>query len=167
MEKSEKKILGTLQSGEKVIDRKKSHLDQHVDVKPLLIEAFSKINTENKNFTMQEVDMGRIIGNSLCVETNGKDRVFFAQRPNRNGLTRFVENREPNPSSMVAIILQKSSKPDEYILITAFIGRLAPPEPWDKRATEASIDFWNTHALIEHPEFNTYIPGTKTDIYPW
>ena len=57
------------------------------------------------------------------------------------------------------LLLKKKPEQDFYQLLTAYIGGDALPEPFDQRAfakskhpeelKQKSIDFWNTHALIE------------------
>lgn len=154
----EKKLLGTLASGEKVFDRFTSHLDTHPEVKEYLLEALKKINPERKSFLEETFDFGSPIGKSICVETNTDDEIIYAQRPKRVGLTRFVKNKEAKETSLLTVILKKID--DGYILITAFVGPKAEPEPWDKFATEQSILFWQNHALVWGSQ--EIIPGTES-----
>jgi hypothetical protein len=94
-----------------------------------------------------EVDLGRVIGKAHCVRTKPGDEIVYAQRENRNGLTRFVRNGSPEDCRFVVVALRKV--PSGYVLETAYIGRKAPAEPWDERyTTEESRPFWNTHALV-------------------
>jgi hypothetical protein len=57
------------------------------------------------------------------------------------------------------MVLKKISD-TEYVMLTAYVGMMAPPEPWDVRALqndersfeaafEESIEFWSFHALVE------------------
>lgn len=156
-------LLGTLASGEPVYDRYNSHL--HEDVKAFLAEAFSKIESNKERFTVRELDFGRVIGNSSCVPTSEKDTIVYAFRPKRNGATRFVKNRKPEPCSTAVVILKRNNHEPYYVLITAFIGHASGPEPWDARATDANREFWRTHALVWGSE--EVIPGTETAICPW
>jgi hypothetical protein len=155
-------LLGRLAGGEAVIDRFNSHL--HPGVVEILPEALARVNAEGKKFLVEEVDFGRPIGQTICVETGPLDQVVFAQRPKRAGLSRFVSNREPEKSSSVTVILKAGDR-GEYVLITAFVGAPAPPEPWDRNATEQSVPFWSSHALCWGAEET--IPGTETDQCPW
>ncbi|MEI7817851.1 MAG: hypothetical protein WCI45_11750, partial [Desulfuromonadales bacterium] len=59
---------------------------------------------------------------------------------------------------------KKSENPREYILLTAFAGGKAELEPWDSRATPASIGFWNRKALVWDGQV---IAGTTTTECPW
>lgn len=151
-----------LKGGEKVVDRHQSHL--HEGVERLLPEALGRVESAGRNFLVEEVAMGRLVGETSCVETLSSDEVLYAQRPCRAGLTRFVKNREAEPCDSVVVILKKSA-PTEYVLVTAFVGRRPEPEPWDKNATEKSVAFWQTHALVWGSE--PVIPGTETTICPW
>ncbi len=153
-----------LKSGEDVVDRYQSHL--HASVLDVLPEALEKINSKGRTFIVEEVRFDRIIGESTCVVTGPDDVIVFAQRPKRFGLTRFVKNRQPEPSSSVVVILKTADEqPGTFILVTAFIGELAEPEPWDRKATQNSRKFWSEHALIWGSE--PVIPGTETETCPW
>ena len=134
------------QSGEIVVDRYQSHL--HGQVKALLSEVLSKIETKQKPFLKETIDLGRIVGKSICVETNAEDEIIHAQRKGRNGPTRFVKNREAEPCSNVTVVLKKAQEFRKYILVTAFFGDSPEPEPWDRNATPQSEKFWSTHALL-------------------
>ena len=81
-------FLGNLRSGEPVFDRPTSHL--HESVLGILPEALSEIS-RGEPFFVREVDFGRLVGETNCVATSGSDVVCWAQRPNRQGLTRFVK----------------------------------------------------------------------------
>lgn len=154
------KILGRLGSGQQVVDRHASHI--HSDVSVLLVVVFRKIHL-SKEFDVVQVDFDRFVGNTTCVATTENDDVIFAQRPNRSGLTRFVKNREPAPCRSVTVILKKAR--EGYVLISAFIGGKPEPEPCDSNATERSVLFWSSHALIWGSE--EILLGTETEICPW
>ena len=114
---------------------------------------------------VSQVDFDHIVGETTCVVTGPGDQIIFSQRPKRFGLTRFVMNRKPEPSCSVVVILKKADYGDDYVLITAFVGEKAEPEPWDRNATEKSLAFWSTHALVWGSE--PVVPGTETSICPW
>lgn len=156
-------LLGHLAGGELVYDRANSHL--HEQVAEILPEALNKINAEGRQFLVAEAAFGRIIGHTACLPTGQEDEILYAQRPKRFGLSRFVKNRTPEPSEAVTVILKKDDNEDYYILITAFIGTPAPPEPWDRNATPQSVPFWSTHALVWGQE--PIVPGTETSRCPW
>ena len=121
---------------------------------------------EGELFFVRTVDFGRDIGVSACVETSQSDEILFAQREGRQGLTRFVKNKNPDPTSLLTFGLKKDEMSDrnEYLCIFAFFGPKAEPEPWDKNATEAARSFWKDHALVWG--FNPIIPGTETNTPP-
>ena len=152
-----------LKSGEAVSDRKTSHLKQGVAA--LLPEALSQIESRGRQFFREEINFGRIIGETTRVATGGDDEIVYAMRPNRFGPSRFVKNRRPEPCSTMVVILKKAEETDDlYILITAFIGTFPEPEPWDRHATPASKVFWSRNALVWGTE--EVIPGTETTEYP-
>ena len=157
-----------LADGAEVRDRQDSHLQTHAQAYPALLaalpEAFSKINPQGRDFIAEEADMGRVIGNSILVATSDQDEIVYAQRLNRVGLTRFVKNREAEPCRHIVVLLKKAQE-GFYILLTAFVGKLVPNEPWDENAEPESVPFWNTHALIWGHEET--VPGTETSDCPW
>lgn len=155
----------TLGSGEVVVDRPNSHLAGHGTVLPFVGEALLQTRSGGRRFIAEEVDFGEAIGQTICVETREGDNIIFARRPNRAGLTRFVKNRQPESCATVVVCL-KQAREGGYVLLTAYIGRRTPAEPWDKEwATAESVPFWNTHALIWGHEQT--IPGTETKVCPW
>ena len=162
------KLLGVLRSGEVVYDRPRSHL--HGEVASLLPEALAEIDSLGRKFFIHEYDFGRIVGESVCVPTTDADNIVWAKRPNRFGHSRFVKNRLPEPCSVVTVILKRDDREDYYVLITAFVGYRAEPEPWDRNLrTEAdqrrAREFWSSHALVWGCE--PVIPGTETTRCPW
>ena len=162
MMRNDLRLLGNLASGEPVYDRHSSHL--HRKVQELLPEIFAGLSGVGR-FIIHEHDFGRFVGESSCVATSESDVVCFAQRPKRAGLTRFVKNRQVEPSDKAVVILKRDDYEPYYILITAFVGGMAAKEPWDPRATDEDRKFWETHALIWGSE--KIIPGTETAVCPW
>lgn len=132
--------------GREVRDRSVSHtrLDP-----ALLAEALSLVSVGSAGFLSATVDLGRIVGDCVCVPTTAKDLplVVFARRPGRNGLTRFVK-KASLPDARVTLILKLASEGPFYVLITAWIGGPAFPEPWDRRANAEAKAFWRCHALV-------------------
>lgn len=162
-----------LRSGEVVVDRKNSHLQKEVEA--CLVEALAKIDSFGREFLEEEIKLGRIVGKTICVATTPSDEIIFAQRSKRQGLTRFVKNRQPEDCSSVVVILKKAVECNTYLLVTAFIGKISEPEPRDKKyfsqqkdfqkAEERSSQFWSSHALIWNS--NEIISGTETKVCPW
>jgi hypothetical protein len=155
------KKLGYLASGELVVDRTVSHI--HPGLDELLAPALDKIVSHGRERFVEEVNFGWVIGETHCVTTTPDDKIIYAQRENRSGLSRFAPERKPEPCTAVTVVLWKSD--EGYVLRTAFVGYMAEPEPWDKNATEASVPFWNTHALV--PEGNRIVLETATLECPW
>lgn len=148
-----------------VIDRQNSHL--HGEISGLVKEALQQVDPADKDFLVQEVNMGRVVGQTTCVPTGAEDTIVYAQRLKRAGATRFVMDREPKDCDSIVVILKKASAWDEYdyVLIAAFIGKKAEPEPWDRNATPASRNFWDTHALVFGSE--PVYQDTVTPVCPW
>lgn len=158
-----------LADGTAVVDRQDSHLASHLKTYPvlgrMLPEALRQVIPTGQQFQLAEVQMGVMVGKSICVATSTGDEIIFAQRPNRQGLTRFVKNRESEDSSKISVVLKKAEEGNFYILLSAFIGGLTPPEPWDKFANSESLPFWNSHALIWGQE--EIVAGTEINNCPW
>ncbi len=160
--------MGTLGSGQVVVDRPKSHLAPHLKHnQSLLREALSRIEVVEETIVEQTVRFEEEVGQSICVATTDTDDIVYAQRPNRAGYTRFVKNRKPEAAHELTVVLKRDDTAayPQYLLVTAFIGPSAGPEPWDERVTNESKQFWQEHALIwgETP----VIAGTETAECPW
>ena len=137
--------LGVTKDGISVIDRAKSHC--HLPP-GLLAEALSRIDLSGEEqFAKFSVPMGREVGCTDCVQTCPDDVIVYARREGRGGPTRFVMNRAGTPCATVQVVLKSTGNPLTWVLITAFIGESAEPEPWDNHATPRSASFWRSHAL--------------------
>jgi hypothetical protein len=146
-------VLGILASNEVVIDRGVSHA--HLD-RAALEEALFLIDSGGRDFLAERVDLGRPIGVARCIETDTSDRIVYAYRLDRVGPTRFVLDREPEPTTQVTVILRRDDKREGLmVLITAWAGGKSEPEPWDQSHDESSLAasqaFWSTHALNWEP----------------
>lgn len=162
-------LLGYLKNGAPVYDRPNSHIHtEYEDIFKLIRKTLPlvepKSNVEPFFYTH---DFGDTIGESICVETEDGDEIVFAQRRNRNGLTRFVKSKPLQPTSSFTVVLipDKKSEKEQYLLITAYVGEKAPEEPWDKFATPESVEFWNSHALVWGSM--PIVEGTETSECPW
>lgn len=155
--------VGTSGDGFIVFDRPNSH--HHVSP-ALLTEALGRFILRGQQFAKERVDFGRVIGNSDCVSTGDADEIVFARRPGRAGLTRFVIGRPAEAcASMIIILKRREDEPNSYVLITAFAGTAAEPEPWDKNASPTSREFWSSHALIHGS--CPILPETQTRVCSW
>lgn len=156
-------VLGSLSSGETVYDRPRSHL--HAGVCELLPEALATVDAGGEGFLVVECDFGRVIGQTSRVATHPGDTIVYAQRVGRRGLSRFVKNRHPEPCQRVTVVLKRDERDAYYVLLSAWIGTRAEPEPWDANATERSVDFWNSQALVWGSE--DVVLGTEQIWCPW
>ncbi len=157
------KLVGVSANGLPVYDRPKSH--QHLG-EALLRDAIGRCEL-NATFEKRPVQYPTPVGLTDCVGTSSKDAIIFAQREGRNGLTRFVLDRKPEPCSSIVIICKQAEELRErgYILVTAFLGSESEPEPWDRRATPAAHRYWSDHALVWNSA--PVLPATLTAICPW
>lgn len=155
-------ILGITLNKAVVVNRHNSHL--HQNVAGVIKEVLLKVDTNNLDFLDCAIQFPKTIGLSSCVKTTPDDCIVFAKRPFHNGYTRFVLDRDLEPTSTVVVVLKKI-KPNQYVLITAYIGEKADYEPWDTRATPKSTEFWQEHALVYGVE--EICRGTATVVPQW
>lgn len=158
-------FLGTLASGQKVYDRETSHIHDSPRMMELLTQAISQTHLSNQTFVRVRANFDNPIGENMCVPTSPGDTIKFGQREKRAGLTRFVMNRNPEPTSTLNVMFLKNPKdPTSYILITAFMGIPGEREPWDPYSDNRASEFWSTHALIW--DGKGIVQGTETDTDP-
>lgn len=82
---------------------------------------------------------------------------FRQRRHDARELIRWVIG-EPQTSSLLSLILHRPQGEDAYILLTAYIGTLSEPQPWDRAAQSrrqdrgaawlASTEFWSDYAIL-------------------
>ena len=145
------------------------HLRAHPEVGELLAEAIGRLSLPiGGAFCAAEVEMGRVVGRSGCVPTTPISRGYpatFALRMGRDKPSRVAVGVE-GPETTKVVILAFASKEDQrqYLLVTSFVGELAPKEPWDRslilgsREHHESIDFWCQNALV-------YSPGVMGEVF--
>jgi hypothetical protein len=154
-------ILGTLASCENVVDRHETH-NHLLDILPadqaayLLEFALSQVDSNGKDFIVEDVDCNElnIALQTDCVATTPEDEIVFAYRGDRPYATRFVLNRDPEPTEYITTILKRRPlQPGIMVLISAHPGRKGASEPWNARPGEmsASLAFWRSHALVWDP----------------
>jgi len=95
-----------------------------------------------------ERDMGRVIGNTDIVETSDKDTIYYAQPYRKDTYARYAKNRYPSPSNTLTIVIELDVD-GNYEVLDTWIGPSSPPFPGDVNATDASKDYWQTHALVQ------------------
>ncbi len=172
-------IVGVLATGEYVWRTHSSHV--HDDgASAHLAAALAKVIPSAARVTKTFVPFDQAIGVCECVVTSEADDIFFAKRPGRHGLTRFVRNREPVPCDTLAVIIARDWHDGaRFNLITSFIGASAEPEPWDEgaflreptpvlqaEARKRAFDFWASHAMVAGGS-QEYDPATETTSCPW
>ena len=142
-----------------MIDRPRSHIDEQV--KALLPETLLQVSvTAEDQFVERTVTHDHVVGQSKVVTIQPGNIIFYAQRPRRDGLSKFVAQREPEDTTSVTVVLKKTDEQDTYVLITAYIGEKAGLEPWDRRATDQDMEYWRAHAFVEGA--TEYLPETRT-----
>ena len=133
------------------------------EVEPYILDKLEEIHDFDSERDVQEFEFPSVIGKSICVPTDNNDEIFYAIKKGRKGHTRFVMNREPIDSKHITIVLQKGIA--YFIIVNAYIGKKAKPEPWDKQALSDDFEFWDHHAIIFGEE--EIILESKTNTCPW
>lgn len=155
--------LGQLASGQPVFDRTRSHM--HDGIEKSLQDAFDRISLDDSvQFTVIQIDFDQEIGFCNVVSTTEQDTIFYIKRLGRKGLSRFVLGRESEPCQSIVLVLKKAEEGNFFLLITAYIGRISQPEPWDKDS-QISREYWNSHAFVMDTEPVDW--GTATQQCPW
>ncbi|MGB0861729.1 MAG: hypothetical protein ACPG19_06700 [Saprospiraceae bacterium] len=129
----------------RIIDRPKSHLHKGITTK-LLTQICANVECGKQKKLKVQLNFRKEVGVTHCVPITEKDEIVYAIRKGRFGHTKFVKNREPEPTHSATIILKKVLQ--HYKILTSYIGTPSELEPKDHRATTASIEFWNRHALV-------------------
>lgn len=163
-----RQIIGQTKNGKTVyVDTQGSHAATHLADTLNLLELVQEAITGivlNKDNTYVDKDMGRVVGLSDLVETNETDKVLYAKRLNRDNYTRFVLNRQAEPTNFVTLVLRKDSE-DNYELWSAWIGRAVPQFPGDEFETPDSRPFWQNHALVWGNQIVQL--NTEREDWPW
>ena len=164
----------TLKISQNNFKYKEAHFHQHPEVINFLYEALRKIQPElaqapENSYITKTVDLERNLGKTHCVNLNGNEKIYYAQRTGRKTLTKFVEGVEAPDCSCVTIILYKTA-PNKYKILTGYVGFESTKEPLDpsiKSAEEFNIakQFWENHALIASSQ--KIYKNTITTTCPW
>lgn len=147
--------------GHIIVPRKvEYHLVAHPEVRELMPEAIGRMFLpRNGGFLSAEVEMERIIGWSRCVSTPQiaiSDPVLFAQRIGRNKPSRVIVGEGEETTKVVILAFASREEAGTYVMVTSWVGPLAPKEPWDPNIRndaerQECLSFWCTHALAWDP----------------
>ena len=153
---------GTTKDGKAVYDRMDgSHFHPEGGLTPeLLSVALGEIDTRDRNILGEVVEFEKPVGETTCVGVGPEDEVVMVYRKGRRGQTPMVKNRGAEPCSTVKVVLTRDRHPGSrgsYELLTAFVGKDSPIEPWDPNyhnedAQRSSEEFWSSHALLYDEE---------------
>ncbi len=140
---------------------------QYINRRPYLINILKELIQSDKlehQVGSQEIDTGKIIGNTDIIDTTDKDVIYYAKPYKKDYFSKFAKNRYPLPSSKLSIILKKNNETD-YILQDIWIGPLYPLFPNNKEASLESKSYWNSHALAQ--DSKNIQSSTITKICPY
>lgn len=136
----------------------KEHLVAHPEVGDMLEEVAGLIELpRDGSFLAREVDLGRVVGRSGCISApavGSEGEATFALRAGRRKPSRVAVGAVGPEVSTMVVLAFAGKEPRTYVAITAYVGALAPKEPWDTapgKEREASLAFWSSHALVWDP----------------
>jgi hypothetical protein len=136
------------------------HLRAHPNMDLLLPEAIARVRLPHDGaFLSAEVEMGRVVGRSGCVQTLPiamNDRTLFAQRVGRDKPSRVIVGEGEKTTKVVVLAFASREEASTYILVTSWVGSLAPKEPWDLNIRsdeehQECLRFWCSNALVWDP----------------
>lgn len=135
-----------------VVQISAKHMRLHAADMDAVREAITRLEVKDKRFIKATIDMGRIVGSTICVNTRVDDEIVFARRVGRPTMTRFVKGREPSPCKYVTLIVSKLDKLN-YRLVTGYVGEEAERELGDRSIESTTeftraLKFWSAHALV-------------------
>lgn len=136
----------------------KEHLVAHMEVGGLLEEVAGLLTLpRDGSFVAREVDLGRVVGRTGCVTADPAGftgQATFANRVGRRKASRVVVGVQGPEVSTVVVLAFAGQESATYVLITAYVGALAPKEPWDASPgteRDESLRFWGENALVYDP----------------
>ncbi|KKW43001.1 MAG: hypothetical protein UY92_C0001G0015 [Candidatus Magasanikbacteria bacterium GW2011_GWA2_56_11] len=142
------------------------HLEAHPDAAALLEEAIGKITIGEREFVLEEVDMGRIVARSSLVDAPAiasDQPTAFACRKGRDIASRVLVGAVKPDTNLFTVIAGKQDD-GSWLLYSGFPGPLAPREPHDPnlKGNATELAFWCEHALVwedgwEQPFESTWI----------
>lgn len=156
-----------------IFDEVLQHLEAHPNVLPHLSVAILRTRLPRDGRKLRKtVDLGQSIGFSDCVRTKKigwNEPTTFALRLHRQRPSRVISGvRRREPTNRVSLIaVPYSPNLDRtYRLCSAWIGELAPMEPWDSglqqrpAALQEAVEYWRRHALVYDPQVMGPITNT-------
>lgn len=142
-------------------------LSAHPEVMELLPEAISKLTLHAESGMVKtDIEMGRVVGIRALVETPEIELntpTYFAYRKERKFPSHISTTKKGGPCGTVAISVLKSPESNSWKLITAFVGKSVPSEPFyyfdqesrlykNESQLKTSLEFWIKHALTVEPD---------------
>lgn len=144
--------IGTLSSGERVqLNRNSTHTKSLIRA---CAQALALTDSMGRHNIIRPIEFDRVVGQSIVVETNDDDLIFYARRLYMSGYSRHVALRQPEDTKFITFFLSRRG-PDVYLCRALYFGQKAPPEVWDHRnlpyqkARDDALNFWSTHAFVE------------------
>jgi len=146
-------------------DNAAEYFAAHPGALELLAEVAPTIQLPEDGSRLEvQLDLGRELGCASLIKTApiGIDEEdTFALRSGRDKPSRVIRPWSDwyQAVSTFVVVGRPDNRlaPGDYRLTTAYVGQIAPREPWDKKlgsshvSDEESLAFWLTHALVWDP----------------
>lgn len=157
--------LAKSQCGQFILDKYNSRNEVS---RALIREAMSKIYLGERTYVYTAVDLKEVVGHSLVVSASWQEEIIYAKRPENNYLSRFVRNKEPQPTSLISLFVLRLRGSNEWILQNSHYGDVRLPEieyTTEVSPTQEQFDYWNNNAFCWG--YLSVTPGTLTTTCPW
>lgn len=138
------------------------HVLENPQILSLVKEVVEQSVLEGENVAIEK-DLGRVVGVTNCVTTDESDDIIYAKRKKRDTFSRFVKNKQAQPTNFVTVILHEAE--DGYELWSAWCGQPVPMVRDSKGVLHGDKAFWENHALLYDPEIIQ--PDTVSTVRPW
>ena len=109
-------------------------------------EVIETLNLTDDTVVIEQ-NMTRPVGYSERIKTAEDDTIFYARLTKNAPFTRFVKNRQTVATKYITMRLARDAD-GNYELRNVWLGRTYPALPGDPEETEASKDYWSTHAVV-------------------
>ena len=165
-------LLGRLRSGEDVVRAHRTILSRP-GLEDLVRESLQYIDALERQKIIRAVNLRRVVGTTPLLKTTSADEIVYARRIGIEFSTRFVKNRDPEPTTFITVILHKYGNRRVFLLDTAFTGKMkhfVEPNEADRFAPtgeerEVAKRYWAERAWAWDPD--SIVLGSVTMICPW
>ena len=143
-----------------ITTKAQEHLRAHPEVVELLPCVAQRLVLPRNNTVLStEVDMARVVGRAgriAAPEIFVTDTALFARRVGRQHPSRVLIAEAATVSTVAVVAFPSRKEARTYVLVTAWVGTIAPREPWDHTIAfpaqfDEALRFWCTQAIVWDP----------------